>query len=298
MSAATEVLRYRSVLASRARTFRLAALALPPESRDAAAALYAFCRAADDAADDAPDAETSHRQLDALERGLAGGDGPPEAHAVLRLRERHGLSVEAARELVAGVRSDIGMVRIASDAELLAYAYLVAGTVGVMMCPLLGVRDPAALRHAADLGMAMQITNICRDVAEDAGRGRVYLPADRLLAAGIGQDAILDGSADRVALGRVIGGLLARADQLYESGDRGVRYLPRRTRLAVLIASRLYRAIGLELVRRGGDPFRGRAVVPGWAKLVWCVAAFAAWLASFVPERAIRPLGAGRSRVG
>lgn len=164
------------------------------------------------------------------------------------------------------------------------------------MCPLLDVRSATAQRHAADLGMAMQITNICRDVAEDARRGRVYLPADRLRGAGIEPEQVLDGSVDRSALAGVIRSLLERADSLYESGDQGARFLPSRARLAVLIASRLYRAIGLELLRQGGDPFRRRAVVPSWSKIRWAFVALVAWLGSFIPRR-VRPLAPRRSRV-
>ncbi len=296
MTTALELAGYRAVLSKRARTFRLAALALPRESRDAAAALYAYCRAADDAADEAQDPVVAHRELDALERGLEAESGPAVAQAVVGLHREHGLSLEAARGLIAGVRSDIGEVRIADDDALLAYAYLVAGTVGVMMCPLLDVRSATAQKHAADLGMAMQITNICRDVAEDARRGRVYLPVARLSAAGIEPAQVLDGSVDRVALRGVISSLLARADGLYESGELGTPFLPPRARLAVLIASRLYRAIGLELLRQGGDPFRRRAVVPAWSKILWALAALVAWLGSFVAAR-VDPVAPRRSRV-
>jgi 15-cis-phytoene synthase len=296
MTASLELAGYRAVLSQRARTFRLAAIALPSGSRDAAAALYAFCRAADDAADEALDPVVAHRELDALERGIAGDDGPAVARVVLELHREHGLSLQAARGLIAGVRSDIGEVRIADDADLLGYAYLVAGTVGVMMCPLLDVRSATAQQHASDLGMAMQITNICRDVAEDARRGRVYLPSERLRGAGIQPEQVLDGTADRAALRVVIRSLLQRADNLYESGERGIPFLPPRARLAVLIASRLYRAIGLELLRQGGDPFRRRAVVPPLSKLWWALAALVAWLGTFVPRR-VRSLAPRRSRV-
>ena len=297
MTTTIELASYRAVLSKRARTFRLAALALPADARDDAAVLYAFCRAADDAADDAADPEVGRRDLDDLERGLE-GSGPAVATAVARLHRERGVSLDAARELIAGVRSDIGVVRIADDAALLSYAYLVAGTVGVMMCPLLGVHDPAAQRYAADLGRAMQITNICRDVAEDAARGRVYLPAARLEAAGLSTASILDGSADRSALRAVLTALLARADLLYASGDRGFSFLPARARLAVILASRLYRAIGLELLRGGGDPFRGRAFVPAWRKLLWSLAAFAVWLCTFWPRRDGRAVAPARSRLG
>ena len=299
MTSAGELTSYHEVLARRARTFRLAAVVLGSRARDDAAVLYAFCRAADDAADDGRDPQSASRELDALERGLVSEEGAAVARAVRWLHAARGVSLEAAQARLTGVRRDVGTVRIADDAELLEYAHLVAGTVGIMMCPILGVREPRATRYAAELGMAMQITNICRDVAEDAARGRVYLPASRLRAAGLAPAQILDASAPRAKLREVIAGLLARADTLYESADEGLRFLPPRARLAVLLASRLYRAIGLELLRRGADPFRGRAVVSFWYKLWWCMLAVFFWLrVAIAPGPAFHSTEARRSRAG
>ncbi len=301
MSTSIELASYHDVLKRRARTFRLAAVVLGTRCRDDAAVLYAFCRAADDAVDEGLSPPQAHAALDALERGLVDGAGPAVARAVADLHATRGLPLEAARDLIAGMRRDVGTVRIADDAALLGYAYLVAGTVGVMMCPLLGVTDARASRHAADLGMAMQITNICRDVAEDAERGRVYLPASRLVIAGITAEQILDGSAPRAALRQVIAGLLERGDALYRSADEGLRFLPPRARLAVLLASRLYRGIGMELLRRGADPFLGRAVVPLRYKAWWLVVAFVAWVRIGLGlglARTFHPAEAGRGRAG
>jgi phytoene synthase len=168
-----------------------------------------------------------------------------------------------------------------------------------MMCPLLGVKDARAMQYASQLGMAMQITNICRDVAEDAERGRVYLPASRLAGVGLTAAQILDGSAPRCALRGVISGLLSRADTLYRSAEAGLRFLPPRARLAVLLAGRLYRGIGVELLRRGADPFSGRAVVPLRYKAWWILAAFAAWVRIGLGlARTFHPAEAGRSRAG
>ncbi len=298
MSTPSDLAGYHAVFGQRARTFRLAAIALPRATRDAAAVLYAFCRAADDAADDALDSVTAHHELDELELGLGGAQGATVARGVHELHCQHGLSLEAAHGLLAGVRSDIGPVRIADDAALLDYAYLVAGTVGVMMCPLLGVQSEIAQRHAADLGMAMQITNICRDVGEDARRGRVYLPLARLREREIRAEQVLDGAVDRIALRDVIAGLLARADALYESGEQGLSFLPARARLAVLIASRLYRAIGVEVLRQPGDLLGRRAVVSPWRKLRLGLVALAAWFLAPFPRRAGRPIATGGSRAG
>ncbi len=282
------VARARAIMSSRAKTFRVASLLLGPALRDDAAVLYAFCRAADDAADEASDVATAQAEIDHLARGLS-GDGAAEGVAVCALAARRGMPVGAAHELLAGVRRDLSGARIEDDAELLEYAYLVAGTVGVLMCALLGAREPRARRYAIQLGLAMQLTNICRDVAEDAARGRVYLPARRLRAAGTSQEAVLAGTAPRDAVAQVVSELLTMADGLYASAELGVRFLPTRGRLAVLVASRLYRAIGLVLRRRGCDPSAGRAVVPATAKVGWIFLAIVAWLG--LTMRRSPPLG-------
>lgn len=283
-----ELAECHGVMKHRARTFRWAARLLGPTCRDDAAVLYAFCRAADDAADESADAARSRADLFALEQGLKGhGSGP--GRALRALAEARGIPLTPARELLAGVRQDIGVVRLADDAELLDYAYLVAGTVGLLMCSVLGAHDPRAERYAIQLGMAMQLTNICRDVAEDTARGRVYLPERRLAAAGTSQAELLAGVAPRAAVARVVKDLLAMADGFYASADLGMRYLPPRARLAVLIASRMYQAIGHVLRRRGCDPFRGRAVVSPISKVALCLVAVVAWLGSAV--RSYRRLG-------
>jgi phytoene synthase len=264
-------------MAVQGRSFWLASKLLPSGLRDEAAIVYAFCRAADDAADELTDTRRAHETLDALERGLA-ADGPAPARAMRELFARRGLGLDPARLLLSGVRRDLGSVRIEDDQELLHYAWLVAGTVGQMMAELLGARDPRARFYAVQLGIAMQITNVCRDVAEDLARGRVYLPERRLRAAGTSQRALLAGCAPRDAVAAVVRDLLVLADRLYASADRGMRFLPTRARLCVLVASRVYRAIGLRLRARGCDALRGRVVVSLPVKLGWVVAAIVAWI--------------------
>ncbi len=266
-----------AVMARHARSFRLAACFLAPAARDDAAILYAFCRAVDDAADDAPDRETAIRSLALLERGLRGQEPGIAAH-VRDLGARRAMPLAAAFELIEGARSDLGTVRMVDDAALLHYAYLVAGTVGSMMCSILGARAARARDRAIDLGIAMQLTNICRDVKEDAAMGRVYLPTTRLARAGTSAEAVLAGTAPSPAIARVVGDLLELADGYYASADVGVRDLPARSRLAVLVASRVYRAIGVRLRARGCDPMRGRVIVPPWGKLAWTCSALLAWV--------------------
>ncbi len=272
------------LLAVRARSFRWAAAFLSSEQRRRVAALYAFCRAVDDLADD-PDA-TVESQAD-LGRLAAAIEAEPDAGELwpanyLWFRElclESSIDFQVVAELIRGIRSDLGEVRFESDRELLRYCYRVAGTVGLMMCSVFGVRDPRALQHAIHLGIAMQLTNICRDVREDAETGRVYLPAERLRRRDVTPQELVDGSADPAGVRSVVGGLLNLAEVYYRSGDAGMGYLPARARWAILVASRLYRAIGRRLVaRQHSDPLVGRVVVPWFAKVRWVAAATGSWL--------------------
>jgi phytoene synthase len=260
------------VLQQHARTFSLASIFLNASQRDDAAVLYALCREVDDAVDEARSFAEGQRALDALEAELR-GEAParPLVAAFLALCRRLDAPVGAALELVRGVRGDLAQVQVQDDAELLQYAYRVAGTVGLMMCSVVGVRDPKAAPFAIDLGIAMQISNICRDVAEDAARGRVYLPASRLLAHGIEPRAVLSRQVPGSALAPVVADLLALADRYYASADRGLRFIPFRPRLAVVAASRIYRAIGAAIARRRHNVWSGRAVVSPLAKAGWLV---------------------------
>lgn len=246
------------------RSFRLASYFLPPAVRDDAARLYSFCRLVDDIADDSPSPEEARDGLALLEQDLhRARPFDPIVAAYQEVARRCGIDHRVSEELITGVLSDQYPVRVPSDAELLLYAYRVASTVGLMMCGVLGVRDPRALRHAIDLGMAMQITNICRDVLEDARMGRCYLPADRLQSAGTSTDAVLKVNAPVPAVSNTVAALLDLADRYYASAEQGMRFIPWRARAAIVVAARVYRAIGVKLRRNGANPMNGRTVLSG-----------------------------------
>jgi phytoene synthase len=274
-----------------ARTFHLAAALLPREVRDDAAVVYAFCRLVDDVADEGDDPAAADAALARLAAEVR-GEAParPLVAAFRETADRLGMGRESALELLAGVRGDLRAVRIRDDAELIRYCYRVASTVGLMMCGVLRVSAREALPHAVDLGIAMQLTNVARDVAEDARRGRVYLPADRLRAAGGCPEALVRGECPRDAAAAVVRWALDEAERYYASADGGMRDIPARFRPAILAASRMYRAIGLRLRARGCDALAGRTVVPLPLKLCWTARALAA---SLRPEiRGASPRGA------
>lgn len=250
----------RKILARHSKSFWWGALLLPTALARDASALYAWCRRCDDAVDIPHDAQVARAavarlrtELDDIYDGRDGGADPVLAGFAEVVR-RHRLPKQYPSELLDGMAMDIGPVRYRTFEQLLPYCYRVAGTVGLMMAHMMGVRDQAALGRAADLGIAMQLTNICRDVAEDEGRDRVYVPAELCHpSSGPTPAAVAD--------------LLARADAFYASGDRGLPALPWRAAIAVRAARLIYADIGAQLARRGFDFRRGRVVVPRVRKL-------------------------------
>ena len=284
-------LQSRQVLATHARTFNLASVFLPKDQRDDAAIVYALCRTIDDLVDEAEHPEEGEAAIEALGEMLRGQrPASPLAEAFLEVAERRGLPLQAAHDLMGGVLSDVGEVTLVDDHDLVQYGYAVAGTVGLMMCGVIGVKEPWALAHAIDLGVAMQITNICRDVAEDAGRGRIYIPTRRLVAAGIDPEEVRTGEIDGESFAPVLKDVLDIAERYYQSGDQGMRAIPWRPRLAIQAASRVYRAIGLVLRDRAYDVTQGRAVVSTSQKVLWVARAlFRASLCGALPRQAHDP---------
>jgi len=281
------------VLAFRARSFRWASAFLSRAQRQRVVALYAFCRAVDDLADADWVTPEARKDLERMRLALA---AEPNGEALwpksyLWFRElclRCEIDFSVVGELLNGMTSDLGVVRVQSDRDLVRYCYRAAGTVGLMMCSVLGVRDPRAWRHAIDLGIAMQLTNISRDVLEDAQASRVYLPAERLSAYGVDTNDLIQGAADPQSVSLVVEEVLVMADGYYESAEAGMRFLPARARWAILVASRLYQGIGRRLrFRYQSNPMLGRVVVPWSKKLVLVVSATAMWLRlAILPPRA------------
>lgn len=258
------------------KSFSMAARLLPQPARDEAVVLYAWCRYADDAVDEVPPAEAPaalarlERELDAIYAGA------PQSDVVLAafqaLVQTRNIPRLYPQELVEGMRMDVEGQRYADSRTLYRYCYRVASTVGLMMCHVMGLRDARALQHAAHLGLAMQITNICRDVVEDWGRGRRYLPADRIEPHLIPAPAPeAEGSgfpSDAVEPFKwVVRALLDRAEYDYVSGDRGLIALPWRAALAVSAARLIYSDIGRVIARQGYDVTAGRAYTTKARKL-------------------------------
>ncbi len=255
-----------ATLARQGRSFHWARRLLGATHADRATRLYAFCRRLDDLVDEAASPEEARVALAAADRAIAIGrsDDPVLSDGLALMREC-GIEPGIVRELIAGMASDAETVRMADEAELLRYCYRAAGTVGLMMCRVLDAPEPAAAAHAVDLGIAMQLTNLCRDVAADARMGRRYLPAS--LVGDIAPDALIEPSpALQPTLRAAVARLLALAEVYYASGEAGLPFLPVRARAGILVAGRVYRAIGHRLTACEHAYWEGRAFVPDWRK--------------------------------
>lgn len=257
------------VIRRHSKSFALAARLLPPRCRRDAVLLYAWCRGCDDAVDHAPSpAEARSRIADLrgrLDDAFAGRQCDPLFVAFGRLARRTGIPKQYPSDMLDGMADDAAVPRLETEAELLRYCYQVAGTVGLMMCHVLDVGGGAAPGPACDYGTAMQLTNIARDVWEDAQRGRRYLPAEWLGGAEPGPGAVRR--------------TLALAEEYYRRGEFGLKYLSPRCRLAVTVAGEVYRAIGSRIARRGHRIGPERVHVSKFGKLAIAGRVAAAWLA-------------------
>ena len=267
-SQAADMAACRHLLHQGSLTFFAASLLLPRKVREPASALYAFCRLADDAVDDGDSAPDAIDQLRLrLSQAYSGRPAPHAADRALAAVVRaYDIPRTLPEALIEGFEWDAAGKRYDSLADLEHYAARVAGAVGAMMSLLMGVRSEDGLARACDLGVAMQLSNIARDVGEDARMGRLYLPRDWMREAGIDPDAWLAAPVFSPALASVVQRLLRAADQLYGRVDAGVAQLPSGCQPGINAARFLYAEIGHEVARRGGDSVTQRAVVPGRRK--------------------------------
>jgi phytoene synthase len=278
------VAKSRIALKAGSQSFALAGKLLPRACRDDAAVVYAYCRRADDLIDEAPAPAAAAHAVAQLRRELDDMvAGRPQADVVLsafaHVMHRRAIPRIHVDDLIAGFAMDVGgnagaPIVYESWADLLLYCYRVAGTVGLMMCHVMGTDDPRAARPAAALGMAMQLTNIARDVAEDWGRGRLYipraaLPPDADLVPGT---PLSPAAAARLSL--AVPALLDAAARLYRWGDAGLGCLDLRSAMAVRAARLIYSGIGDVIARRGHNVTAGRARVSRSRKVWLALRAF------------------------
>jgi len=285
----------RDIITKGSKSFSLAAKLFDPQIRDAAVFLYGWCRYCDDQVDDAcasADRAELESRLTALKEKTASAfsiepQREPVFIALQHIVHRYGIPAHYALELIEGMAMDVRGTRYTSLRDLLLYCYRVAGTVGLMMSHVMGLRDQSALRNAADLGIAMQLTNIARDITEDAAMGRIYLPLAWLDEAKIPHDQVAaPENRDKLAILAVR--LLNEASRYYRSGDAGLWHLSFRSACAVAAARQVYSEIGALLVKRGARAWDQRTYVIG-ARKIWVVLRGVLMLARSTPARVAQP---------
>lgn len=261
----------RDITRVASKTFYLASLFLAAEKRRAVWAVYAFCRTADDIVDRTGPAVDRLAALDELERKLLGAmqgrASEPIFVAYADAAKRFEIPLEPALELLRGCRMDVTVRRYQTYDELCEYCYLVASTVGLLVAPILGYASEEALRYGVLLGRAMQLTNILRDVGEDALMGRIYLPAEDMSRFGYGEGRVFEQVVDEnfVELMRF---QIERVRALYAQAEPGIALLSPESRYTVRLALSLYRRILAAIELNGYNVFTRRAYVPLRSKIV------------------------------
>ncbi len=262
----------RAITRRHAKSFYFSSFPLPEDKKQAAFAVYAFCRYIDDCIDEVPEdspvpAPTRQKLIDELAAIERGESALAFAPAFAEVNRQYAIPAAFYHDLIEGCCSDRGAVDIASFAELELYCYRVASVVGLMMSKIFGLREAEGALRAAEMGLAMQLTNILRDVREDALRQRFYLPRDEREAAQISEAQLLSGTVDP-AWQAFCREQIARARDYYRRGEQGLLLLEddgsRRT--ATLMA-RIYGGILDAIERADCDVFSRRCYVSFWRKL-------------------------------
>ncbi len=271
----------QEAIAKGSKSFALASRLFDGATRDRATLLYAWCRHCDDVIDDQVLGEGHHdwggrpsERLallrDLTDKALSGEPtGEPAFDALSRVARETEMPARYAHDLLEGFRMDVEWQPVATADDLLRYCYHVAGCVGVMMAIVMGVApsDHATLARASDLGLSFQLNNIARDVAEDAARGRCYLPSDWLADAGLTPETHAD-PANREALHRVVTRLVDLAECYEASAAHGVPALRNRQAWAVLSAAHIYGDIGRKVRGKGPQALESRAYTRRRDKLI------------------------------
>tara|TARA_B100001113_G_scaffold24525_1_gene17934 strand:+ start:2101 stop:2928 length:828 start_codon:yes stop_codon:yes gene_type:complete len=247
---------FEKVLKDNSRTFHAASKLLPRQVRNDVLKIYSFCRLYDDNAD-----LDRHDDTKELEEYI----------------QKLGIDSNVINELKSGIDSDRNYSGMKNISELLKYSYKVAGCVGLMICDVMAIKNEVAKYHAIDLGIAMQLTNICRDVLVDYRDGRVYLPDD--MTRGIDISEI-----DDEDLLEIISNLIIYADQYYESAVNGLRFVPISSRFSILYALRLYQAIGHNILKGGNKFFEKKINTSRIDKLLILIKSFIEFIVMFFPR--------------
>jgi phytoene synthase len=220
------------------------------------ALLYRLCRFIDDCADELPEQESDRAIVEIL-NDLDDPSRETQVNRLVSQVEQWGVRRDYIRELVIGAQFDAKGGDVSTTTDLMVYCYRVAGVVGLMMCPLIGVSSREAYPHAIDLGIGMQLTNICRDIREDALKGRSYLPVEMLKRVGLEQQHLMASQTPDL-LKILVKRCLDEADRYYLSAYEGLAFIPIRPRFVILLAGEVYRHIGIKIRNNDYDVLTGR----------------------------------------
>ena len=248
---------------SEGKSFYWASFFLPKKNRIAASRLYSICRYLDDVADN------SKLDTSSQIKNIFNQIKENESSEINIFFKKNHISLGILKDLIDGLISDQQNVRVTDEKELIDYSYKVAGTVGLMMLPIINTKDAEARKHAIDLGIAMQLTNIARDVYEDAKMNRLYLPKEWLGQVSVSDliDNKLDHQKKRL-IELSIKNLIELSDKFYANGFSGMKFIPLRTRLAIFFAAKIYKGIG-EKIKSGGYVYKLERIYLNKLEKLW-----------------------------
>jgi phytoene synthase len=256
------------------KSFYISAKMLPEETRWATYALYGFCRYADNLIDNPRSrtiddllAEIKYVKWE-LKRAYETGESEhPILGSFIIVAKKFGIPIEYPMELIKGVQMDIQKSRYENFDELYLFAYRVAGVVGLMMTHVLGYKNKEAFVYAEKLGIAMQLTNILRDIQEDKNMDRIYLPLQELREFGLSEKDIFDENMSH-KMHEFMRFQVNRAHQYYEEANKGIPMLNRKSQFAIFASSKIYSGILRKIEARDLNPFQGRVFVPQMKKII------------------------------
>ena len=248
---------------SEGKSFYWASFFLPKKNRIAASRLYSICRYLDDVADNTK-LDTSSQI-----KNIFNQIKENESSEINIFFKKNNINLSILKDLIDGLISDQQNVRVTDEKELIDYSYKVAGTVGLMMLPIINTKDAEARKHAIDLGIAMQLTNIARDVYEDAKMNRLYLPKEWL--GQVSTSDLIDNKLDdqkKKLIELSIKNLIELSDKFYANGFSGMKFIPLRTRLAIFFAAKIYKGIG-EKIKSGGYVYKLERIYLNKLEKLW-----------------------------
>ena len=248
---------------SEGKSFYWASFFLPKKNRIAASRLYSICRYLDDVADN------SKLDTSSEIKNIFNQIKENESSEINIFFKKNNINLGILKDLIDGLISDQQNVRVTDEKELIDYSYKVAGTVGLMMLPIINTKDAEARKHAIDLGIAMQLTNIARDVYEDAKMNRLYLPKEWLGQVSISD--LIDNKLDdqkKKLIELSIKNLIELSDKFYANGFSGMKFIPLRTRLAIFFAAKIYKGIG-EKIKNGGYVYKLERIYLNKLEKLW-----------------------------